>query len=1051
MTDESTQPHGREPGSHSDVSPSAQTRGHEPGYDTGGEAPERIGRYRLIRKLGEGGMGAVYEAEQDSPRRSVALKIIRPGLTNPRALRRFEFEAQLLGRLQHPGIAQVFEAGATDFRGARQPYFAMELVRGRTLTDYALFHRLSARERLKLLAAVCDAVHHAHQKGVIHRDLKPANILVSDDAPPSGDGLTLSRASSASSAALRPVGQPKILDFGVARLTDGDVAALTLQTSAGELVGTVAYMSPEQVEGASADLDTRSDVYALGVVGYELIAGRMPYELTGTSLFEATRVIREVEPLRLTRVKRGFDAELEVIFAKSLEKEKERRYQSAFDLAADVRRYLADEPILARRATAGYQLRKFAKRNKALVGGALAAVVALAAGLAVATVGLVQARRARDGAESARVRESQQRRLAEANQAKAEAVNQFLLKMLGSADLRKLGRNAKVVDALHEASQTVATALADQPEVEAGVRKMLADTYLSLGLPDDAAPHLDAAVALATRLYGETSLEVARCLHTRGSLLLDQGKLAEAVAVFRAALAMAERLAGPDSTLALGLRGDYALALRESGRVDEAEQMYRETLERLRARPDTDASNNLLVGINSLAVLLHHKGQLGEAEALYREAVERGAAQLGSDHPDQITAELNLASVLRSRGSVDEAEHRMRDAGGRCRRVFGENHEKTAVALRNLADLLSDQGRFREALPLYEETVAVMERVQGDTVASLADAQESLALARERLGDSPGAVAVQRLAVETRRRVDGPEARKTIQAVTSLANYLDGDAQADERERMLRWAMETAQRTLGDSPITAITINSLALALHERDRIDEAEPLYRAAVEMGRRVLGEDDRDTLVSAHNLMAVLRARKKLDEAKELGLDLLPRFDRAYGPRHPSGAVVRVSLGRVLDDLGQTESALRLFLQAVDIRRSALGERNPAVADGLVEVGLARLKLGALDRAQAALREAVELRSAALGEDAPATATARSALGACLTERREFDEAATLLHAAYDVLQRQRGPAHRETRRAAERLARLCDARGEVQEAASWRAKAEPPLASAPSTAP
>jgi len=334
------------------------------------EAGVMLGHYKITRLLGEGGMGAVYEAEQEQPRRTVALKVIRPGLASPQLLRRFEQEAQALGRLQHVGIAQIYEAGTADTGRGLQPYFAMEFIRGTTLLDYATERKLHFRERLEIMAKVADAVHHAHQRGLIHRDLKPGNILV-DEA-----------------------GQPKILDFGVARATDSDSQA-TMQTDIGQLVGTLAYMSPEQVVADPLELDTRSDVYALGVILYELLAGRMPYEIS-KKLHETIQAIREQDAARLSSVNRNFRGDIETIVAKALEKDKTRRYGSAAELAADIGRYLKDEPIVARPPSATYQLQKFARRHTALVVGIAAVFVVLVAGVVTSTWQANVARRERN-------------------------------------------------------------------------------------------------------------------------------------------------------------------------------------------------------------------------------------------------------------------------------------------------------------------------------------------------------------------------------------------------------------------------------------------------------------------------------------------------------------------------------------------------------------------------------------------------------------------------------------------------------------------------------
>ncbi|MBN8644851.1 MAG: serine/threonine protein kinase, partial [Planctomycetes bacterium] len=320
-----------------------------------------VGRYEILSVLGEGGMGVVYRARQSRPSREVALKVIRPGLAGPALLRRFEFEAEMLGRLKHPGIAQIIEAGTFDTGLGPQPYFAMELVEGRALLEHANAAALAQRERLELMRRVCEAVEHAHQRGVIHRDLKPGNILV--DA----------------------AGQPKILDFGVARAVDSGSGAnpqITLvATGDRPLIGTLAYMSPEQVEADPARIDTRTDVYALGVILYQLVSGRLPHDLSGKALADALRTVTEADPPSLSTVLSSARGDLETIAAKALEKDRDRRYQSAAALADDLRRFLSDEPIAARPPSAWYQVRKFTRRNRALVVGASVAVAALVVGL----------------------------------------------------------------------------------------------------------------------------------------------------------------------------------------------------------------------------------------------------------------------------------------------------------------------------------------------------------------------------------------------------------------------------------------------------------------------------------------------------------------------------------------------------------------------------------------------------------------------------------------------------------------------------------------------
>jgi tRNA A-37 threonylcarbamoyl transferase component Bud32 len=426
------------------------------------QLPDRIGRYRIKRMLGFGGMGTVYEAVQDHPRRTVALKVMKPGIASRSALKRFEYESQVLARLRHPGIAQVYDAGTYggDENAAPPtpptPYFAMEYIPGgQSIVDYSKAKQLNIRQRLQLFVRVCDAVHHGHQKGVIHRDLKPANILID-----STSGET--------------IGQPKVIDFGVARTTDSDIAVTTLQTDVGQLIGTLQYMSPEQCAADPADIDTRSDVYGLGVILYELLADKLPYDVTGVAVYDATRVVRDQIPARLTTINAQLGGDIETIVFKSLEKDRDRRYQSAAELARDINRYLSAEPISARRASVPYLLKVFARRNRPIVVAAGVVFLAMVVGIVVTSMALVRARAVASRGEAA-VRQS--------------------ARELGDANL-DLGRARLALEQYEDSERALLTALRlfsdasiERQAAHADTLRALINLYTAWGKPEKAAEY----------------------------------------------------------------------------------------------------------------------------------------------------------------------------------------------------------------------------------------------------------------------------------------------------------------------------------------------------------------------------------------------------------------------------------------------------------------------------------------------------------------------------------------------------------------------------------
>ncbi len=632
-----------------------------------------IAGYEVLGLLGEGGMGVIFRARQSHPRREVAVKLIRAELLSPKAQRRFDLETEALGRLQHPGVARIYEAGTTDTPIGQLPYFAMELVEGKPLTRYAADHRLGPRDRVALIIRICDAVHHAHLNGVVHRDLKPGNVLVTN------------------------AGEPKVLDFGLARLTDADLQTPSMKTATGQILGTLGYMSPEQVRGRSEDVDLRADVYALGVLLYEILTGHMPYSTEG-SLVEAARAVEEADPQPMSSWGESIPEDLETIVTKCLEKVAQRRYDSAADMAADLGRYLGHQPILARPPSTLYQVSRFTRRHRGLVAGAGVAVVALIAGLAVSVVGWSMADRARDRAET------------EAR--KATVVNGFLTRMLAAPDPWADGAEVKVVDILDQASGRIDQDLSDQPEVAATAHTTLGTTYYGLALYGKVETHYAKALELTRKTHSAEDPTLLKPLRNYGQFLIEEGRVDEAEPLARDTRTLLE--AQPEADHAADGLHFLGLLAEARGEREEAVTWFSRALERSTQAlgPKDEAT---LATEMSLGVILMQLERMDEAESPLTHVYETRRASLGDDHPGTLTALNNLAFVYQHLEENDRALEMFQRSLDTRLRVNGEESGSAFAGYNNLAVQLGRMERFEEALGHHEAAIQVANRIYGDT------------------------------------------------------------------------------------------------------------------------------------------------------------------------------------------------------------------------------------------------------------------------------------------------------------------------------------------------
>jgi len=733
---------------------------------------ESIGPYRLVRKIGEGGMGQVWLAEQSEPiRRQVALKLIRTGAFDDALLHRFQAERQSLALMDHPAIAKVLDAGATP---AGQPYFVMEYVPGEPITKYCDEHKLSIPARLELFVKVCEGVQHAHQKAVIHRDLKPANILVVEiDGKPA----------------------PRLIDFGLAKaVAELPIAGESLFTGVWGIADTPGYMSPEQAAGS--DIDTRTDVYSLGVVLYEILTGSIPFDAAKwrtQALEEVLRQLREqdpprpstrlamdgqlassaaplraIEPRQLSGQLRG---DLDSITMKALEKDRARRYQTPSELAADVERHLHNEPVLARPASVAYRARKYVRRHRLAVAVGASLIVLLATFAVIEAVQLRRITRERD---------------------RANRITDFMTGMFKVSDPGQArGNQVTAREILDKASSQIDAGLVSDPEQQSQMMMVMGLVYENLGLYDRAESLYSKAADNRLQRLGAENDDTLRSQASVGWILYRRGRLPDSESLLRHVVDVRTKRYGPrnrDTMIAMGYLG---VVLLDEGHPAEAESLERRVLD-YRRRTLGDTNPDTLAAMNHLALALMGEGKWPEAESLDREERAIFSRTDGNDSPHTLRAAENLGIVLYREKRFAEAEALDRETLATKRRVLGPDHPETIRTMNTLAAVLTDEGKLEEAQSLAEQVV------------------------------------------DARTRLLGPDHPLTLSAMSNLAEILTRRGNYARAEQLLTQAYATEVRVLGpNNPATALSTYNLAcLKLREGHRND-ALRLLRDSVDHG--------------------------------------------------------------------------------------------------------------------------------------------------------------------------------------------------------------------------
>ena len=774
-----------------------------------------ISAYKLLEKIGEGGMGAVYVAEQSQPiRRKVALKIIKPGMDSRQVIARFEAERQALAMMDHPNIAKVFEAGTT---ASGRPYFVMELVKGVAITAYCDEAQLTPAERLGLLVSVCQATHHAHQRGIIHRDIKPSNVLVS-----LYDGIRV----------------PKMIDFGVAKAIDQRLTESTLYTQHGAVVGTLEYMSPEQAENSAIDVDTRTDVYALGVLLFELLTGTTPLEherLKQVGYSEVLRRIRDeeppglsarlsrnaelakiaarrnTEPAKLTRLVRG---ELDWIAMKALSKDRNRRYETANDLARDLQRFLAGQPIEAAPPGASYVIGKYASKHRAILLTAATIVVVMVAATAISTWQAVRARR---------------------EEAKAKAVLKFFSEaVLGAArpEGQKGGKgfNVTVRAAIDAAEPAVAAQFAAQPLVEAAIRDTMGTTYIYLSEPDLAIAQHERALELRSSELGEDHPETLASMNNLGVAYRLAGRLEEAVALHEKQLQHAQATLGADDPDMLMSMNNLALAYRMAGRNDRAISLFEHVLARRTAKLGRDDPDTLIT-LHNLAVAYRAVFRFAEAVSLHEKELERSRATLPADHPDTLTAMDTLAAAYLDMGGHERALPLFVEALEHRTAKLGPEHAETLVSKNNVAAAHQLAGRIDEAVREFE-SVLKLRRTKltvdhPDTLKSM----NNLALALREAGRSSEAVAMLEDVLKRRKATLSSVHPDTLKTFNDLAAIHLEARRWDEAATLLQECLKLRESKKSSDWRLFQTMSQLGEALAGQHKAADAEPLLTRGYE----------------------------------------------------------------------------------------------------------------------------------------------------------------------------------------------------------------------------
>ena len=967
--------------------------------------PPKLEGYDIIAPLGEGGMGTVWRAVQVSTCREVALKVLGKGVFgSEKARARFEREVELTARLQHPNIARIYDRGAHN----GICYYAMELIEGVPLDRYAEENCLPQREILSLMFAVCQAVQHAHERGIIHRDLKPSNILVTSD------------------------GQPHLLDFGVAKAFVEEDSDLSISTDGGP-AGTPAYMSPEQAAGHLEEVDTRTDVYALGVILFQLLTRQTPHALSGTR-YEVLRRVAEEEIRRPREISKDIDRELEALLLKALARDPKDRYPSAGALAQDMENHLEGEPLDAKRPTTAYFLWKRVRKYRFRVAAA-AAVLSILLGTAV----FAYVRIAREEAQTAKQRD---KAMAESDKARreadrAEASYEFLQNMLSElkpAGVR--GQGIALGETLMDAAQEGEAGLPEQPEVEAEVRHTIGCIYLALAEANAAEMQFSRALEIRRRTLGQEHPDTLASMNNLALALEKKGDHFLSEHMLRRAIQIQERVLGKEHPDRLVSMSNLGITLTSAGKLDQAETILREcseTQRRIQGQEHRDTLNSMI----SLANTLVKGDRLAEAEELLREClrIQERAPGDWTKFGSTLVSEMNLAVILKAKGKLGTAEQMLRRCVQGQEFFFGKDVIDAVKSKMHLAILLLEKGDLDEAKEMLSECCGVERPLLGEKRFILQTAQT--AAYNVLLTDPEQAEASCVELVERSRRELGEEHPNTIKGMLILALAFLKKGDFDSAEQTWRESLEIARRALGDEhPFTLCSMMNLSSILERRGRHDEAEKIHRDLFETCQRLTQEGRSDALDIMTEVPRILGDMGELDEAQAQQERILEMYRHALGEEHPQALKATRDLAFTLARRGSYEHAGKMLSDCLETQRRILGKEHP---DTLGTMGRQAFLLGLKgqhDLAAGLWEECFEVQSHVLGKEHQLTLFSLEKLESALREKVGYSNV-EVERRITEIHRRVLGDGHRRTLGAMQRLAKALEEKGMLAEAeATWR---------------